>query len=899
MLRPIDHKGDDVSPYPFIPLSRLLFDCPSNLKEAIDWILRVTGKDGQDSGGAGDSVAIKALSNAVTQLLNNVKASSDELNETLSKIKEALDSGGSSANGLIGALGDGLKGFRDGIHINGSGASSENVYQALSSLSNLNSQVPQAPEIFMGCVPLCFYGLSYLYWRCHTNGGGWSKMYPQGDRTNGYDLKYFMESAGYDLDKDLNKSKNGVAIATALTGSNKFQELSNASHFDSFADFLRDLIKQSDPTKHSLYSLQIIASAYFLHKRLTNPNTSPNPPSSIRTMLYWLSGLLVSPNFGDLLEHLDSLFPDGPMPVAISGSEAKNDALTSGDLAGHLITSCISSFQVLRSIQGRSVSDDPLLHYIYCNSEFSYPPSGAGLFNALSAYTYALQFQLSFLYRQCSTGITTCGWWLCNFGRSVQAHEKSHICPLKCQNGGNAGCRHDGKTPNQQCNHFEMCGTNTGSASPLQAFLTDNLKGFSLPQQSVPASPTHLDNHPAGAMCHVEMGFKGHLTQDQRKGSAIYSALKVFSGNAKTPLRQLSEKLSCLTKRTPRTLGDIFGFYLQMIGQLFNTRMTPVDLAGSILLYLDSSIRCNTLPSDAASALTAIDKNLAGGIAPPQNSSGHTLSLLSLYKEFPFWFQIFMVPDSIAIPSALFDLRQHCHNKKEGDSGTDLHFSPDRKNKCNHSGSNPADLWSLYYPGCTGSDCGKYLTPLCHSIGCTFAPRYAITYLSWVLYLTDDFHEWLFEFVSAFKNITCKSTSEIHNTPNCACPSVVQCGGVLPLLYRHGFQFMEAKDLKINRKTYAKFSQQLSNIIAENAPLHNLLLAIDEFLYYVRFRFMSLVSSFWLCSLLVLLYFILYGIDVWHFKSHAHLPSSHSVPPIALLTTGKAPALTKLTYYMP
>ncbi|GIX63937.1 variant erythrocyte surface antigen-1 family protein [Babesia caballi] len=84
-----------------------------------------------------------------------------------------------------------------------------------------------------------------------------------------------------------------------------------------------------------------------------------------------------------------------------------------------------------------------------------------------------------------------------------------------------------------------------------------------------------------------------------------------------------------------------------------------------------------------------------------------------------------------------------------------------------------------------------------------------------------------------------------------------------------------------------------------NTPLAKLLETIDAFLYMFRFYFFYNLSSFWLCSLAILLYFLIYGIDVLHVKSHVHLPSSHTVPPIDLLTTGKAPALTKLTYYMP
>ncbi|GIX65240.1 variant erythrocyte surface antigen-1 family protein [Babesia caballi] len=902
------------------PLSALIdlpSDCPSNLKEAIDWILRVTGKDGQ----SGDSDGTQQLASAVSKLLGDVGSSEPELHKKLGAITQALKS--DATNGIINALGEGLNKFKEGIKSMNYKSAYESLewgtfFQDAPTASTGSKTPPEVgAKIFLGCVPMIFSALSYLYWRCDK--GGW-KTLKLNDR-DGSALKNFMESVGFDPDKHLDQSKNGEEVVTAFQIFEVFSKALPQTNEKGFTGFLSALLKNV-PTHSASFTpgkafvgLHIAAQAYFAHKRSTNPKASPNPPSSIRTMLYWLSGLTITAQFGELLDHINSIFPSGPISVAISGSPQTGETLSADDVAGHLVESCVTASRVLSTIQGRSVSGNPLLHDIYCSSDFSYPSSGRALFNALSNYTYALQFQLHFLHRQCSR-VSTYGsrWRQCKYGQSINTHSmgqivESHICPVKCnQQDHNNSNRHPRK-----CKH-DNCGQESSKASPLQAFLTDNLRGFYITQQSVPESLNHLENHPPGAMCHVKMGFQAkNLRKDPGTGGNIYRTLEPFCGSPTSSLRQLCEELQCLVKRAPRDLGDIFGFYLQLVGQLFNARMTLKALSGTVLTSLDVSDEFETIAINLYPSLKGSYDQIKSHKHPPV-PSGLSRSLKTISKNLPFWFQLFMVDDSRDMAGALFDLRQHCHNQN-GVSDTSKHYDPSGE-ACAHTTDNAADLWSLYYPQCTGQNyCGKYLFPLCHSIGSTFAPKFAVTYLSWVLYLGDDLQSGFRQMLDDFNDIKCTSHLETSHRSGCSCSSVVHCSGVLPLFYTNGFRFTDAEALNGwtydstrsqawqynpgNVKTCANFHSQLSNVLSEGAPLHNLLLAIDEFLYYVRFRFMSMVSSFWLCSLAILLYFIFYGIDVLHLQSHAHFPSSHIMPPIGLLTTGKGPALTKLTYYMP
>ncbi|GIX64720.1 variant erythrocyte surface antigen-1, beta subunit [Babesia caballi] len=93
------------------PLSTSLLDCPSKLKEVIDWILRVTGKDGQSDPGGQGTKAITALSNQVKELLKEVEGYATGLSkQEFEKVKQALNDSSDSGN-LINKLAGGLQQF--------------------------------------------------------------------------------------------------------------------------------------------------------------------------------------------------------------------------------------------------------------------------------------------------------------------------------------------------------------------------------------------------------------------------------------------------------------------------------------------------------------------------------------------------------------------------------------------------------------------------------------------------------------------------------------------------------------------------------------------------------------------------------------------------------------------
>ncbi|GIX61935.1 variant erythrocyte surface antigen-1 family protein [Babesia caballi] len=1000
----------------------LPFDSPSNLKEAIDWILRVTGKDG-GQGGDGTS----HLAKAVQELLNTAEVK--DINSTITRplidnLATGLatfigyeNGGGNIGNGGIAAKPTNKSGGNKGSDPKPFKSSEMSNYKAgyvysyepenatwgkeWSHSSHADAQ--KCAKIFLSCLPMIFSALSYLYWKSRqpVNQGGWINMQfsnqndPLGSfmLSNGFTSKQLSGYVGrtvlgtaYEKFKDfsdgLTKAKKSaeqrakkedaakitLKVGKSHTPGQPSQPVS-ADKNPTYPEYLHELCENGQeksniiPTNAEQNSLSIlfhISYLYFKGKQSAlseSPRFKPRPPSTIREMLYFFATLPYSPSYDSLssyiTEHFRKLVNNKSVnedhelmiPVADSSSPNTNNTLSAADLKNYLTTTCLYCPTILGRFQGNSADsgDEPWLHSLFSNSQFFLAyPAGAPLLKVIANYTYALQFQLSFLYQQCSLGSTQgCRWRQCKYGQSINIHSngqiiQSHICPVKCIKNRD---EHDtsNHTKGGACEH-KKCGEST-NLSPLQAFLTDSLSGFSVSQNPDLTSLTHLENHPPGYMCHVKMGFQPTDLRSSGSGHYIYYTLDQFCGYTYAPLPQLSEKLGCLTKRTPRTLSDVFGFIWHLSGQLFKHERPKLKtiiekfICAFDLSNQDLTQKFDNYPYAVVTAIwnkiSTIKSNPAASGSP--TPSVFSKSLESMAPAIPFLYHLFMAEEPNTLPGALFDLTQHCHKwevnqyKHESDPNSSI-----PNHQCT---THPADLWSLYHPvgpapsgrqdtqeACRDSNCGGYLEPLTLNYGAAFSPSSAPAYLSWIAYLTDDLYERLSEMLNEFNNISCdncknscQNEKSCHATSGseCNCTSVVSCAGVLPLLYRHGFQFYDAyslngwksesgwqRDNNIKR-TCAKFSQQLSNVLSPDAPLAKLLETIDSFLYMFRYYFFYNLTSFWLFSLAILLYFIFYGIDVLHVKSHVHFPSSHTVPPLRLLTAGKAPALTKLTYYMP
>ncbi|GIX62383.1 variant erythrocyte surface antigen-1 family protein [Babesia caballi] len=793
-------------------------------------------------------------------------------------------------------------------------------------ISGDTANVQKCAKLFLGCLPFIFNNLSYFYWQCR-DGGAW-----RNHNLTGGALSAFMQGHWF-FNSNMNENMTGTSVVKNVMNA-RFPELqtaASATQHKSYSDFLKNFRskgletwQQSHPqpsTSNYLSGLYTLCSCYFQCQQIKSAEKASRTPQTIREMLYFLGALQFSPQYEAFDRYVTGHFKtllgkqsedstddfDLKLQVADSGTSATGNTLSAADLKSHLLSTAIFIPGALGVMQGPAATEntsEPWLFELFCNSAFQFKyDSGASLFSRISNYAYALQFQVLFLYLMCNTYVEKCGWNNCTYGREVKPNGSgetlaSHICPgLKC--GGDSSCGHKKGGNNCKHNIYDQtggCGKGSNN-SPLQAFLTDGIQGMC---RQHPGTSHHLADC-SGVLCHVPMGFKAkHLRQDTRTGNLISLALQSFCGTSSSPLRQLSEKLGCLTKRTPRTLGDLFGFIWHLNGQLFNQKFhEPLRAA----LQKSTTQTLSTL----LTSLKALQ---------PSSLLSNSIAKLA---EVSFW----NTPDSYGLASLLatnlFSLNQHCHKKEK-----------DGKITHNTGGctTSPNDLWSLYQPvrstgnnnsDCAKKSCGGYLLPLTHSEGATYAPVHASVYLSWLTYLTDDFHEWFQNLLDEFKNIDCSKTGCKRKnggichcpkgqhgsaSPQCNCDSVVHCGGVLPVLYRHGFQFYSPHSLSgaisaPAKRSCQKFNDQLTAVLAEGAPLTNLLTTIDDFLYMFRFYFCYNLSTFWIMYVCVILYTLFFLLDTLHVRSHLKLTASHVVPPLALLTAAKPLPITKLTYYLP
>ncbi|GIX63238.1 variant erythrocyte surface antigen-1 family protein [Babesia caballi] len=148
-----------------------LTDCPSNLKEAIDWILRVTGKDVPNSPKSIASPNIRSLAEAFKGLWDDVgNSKSPETQGVLTEIEQEFAYG----RGPISQLADGLGSFigytgghmgSKGIGSNGGGEGKQKYKSAYSANGSSGAawdvglsedEKQTCAIIFISCTPIYY-----------------------------------------------------------------------------------------------------------------------------------------------------------------------------------------------------------------------------------------------------------------------------------------------------------------------------------------------------------------------------------------------------------------------------------------------------------------------------------------------------------------------------------------------------------------------------------------------------------------------------------------------------------------------------------------------------------------------------------------------------------------------
>ncbi|GIX65168.1 variant erythrocyte surface antigen-1 family protein [Babesia caballi] len=244
---------------------------PENLKDAIDWTLRVTGGDGVNE----QKYGVRHLVNDVKKLLQTVGLTDFLIDET--KLASIIATFAAGFKTFIGYDGDHQL-TQEGIASKHYSSSYDKNVTRNSSIGVKDSK-QKCAKVFLGCVPLIYYGVTYLYWRCANVKcfkHDWDAMSFNGEWDVGNSkgitnaLNDFMGAVGYSEARQLSK-KDGdrVMRKTAETLDELNCGMIGVSDY-SYSLYLQGVQQKgqtslkSTPEKCPLYFLHHAAKTYWI-----------------------------------------------------------------------------------------------------------------------------------------------------------------------------------------------------------------------------------------------------------------------------------------------------------------------------------------------------------------------------------------------------------------------------------------------------------------------------------------------------------------------------------------------------------------------------------------------------------------------------------------------------------
>ncbi|GBE63141.1 hypothetical protein, conserved [Babesia ovata] len=610
-------------------------------------------------------------------------------------------------------------------------------------------------------------------------------------------------------------------------------------------------------------------------------------PSSIYQMLHWCSGLQYNSVYEKLCVYFRELFakPKGLKEVKYSAIpkeqlklEAYPHTIMYDDLEPALYDVCSRSRTVLTAILGHGHAGGVYASQFSNNSlSLYYPTSMTTLICMLQNIVYRLYQQLTFLYKQCCYPTNLSGWSDCWYGREVGGSDwqcNSLQCPNQIPN--QKAKQNTNQTPNQShkqtcartCDQHPKCGLK----SPLQSYLEDGLQGFlphSVTAKSSGISCSTCGKTSPGMPCKTPMGFPeiGLTASQMKTGRDIRHVLFYFCGDSTACLTNLCGLFHCLLPSAPKTLGEMFAFYFNLLNGWEKSgehRKEAFDSAVSNACFMrayDEMNQCSDLFKHGKHFEVSAKQGTKYGIY---------------------------------------------HNR--GDL-----YSLCRPNVSCYDGRN---------------QCGAYIASLSTDTCGTFASKNASNYLSWIVYLTETFYDLLCQLSKAChgncgseksrcrvtgcaKNICSFSKQsyfeETHMQHDGRCNSILNCRHTHPALYAYGFTFGDRTNLDgriddkdIPKRTCKTFIVQLQNVCSDRSVLSQIIHeTIPNFLWKIRQPFSYLLLALWSLSLLYLLHIAVVRLDVLGIRSHLRSPSSHRIAAQSLLAAARVKALANVKYFSP
>ncbi|GIX62570.1 uncharacterized protein BcabD6B2_20050 [Babesia caballi] len=285
-----------------------LTEAPKNLKEAIDWVIQIKGH-AQDLAKElkkllkhdGSEVAMRVLESyrlASQSVIEKLTPQKEKFHfavphAILNKLGQGLDpfpSGsaaisreeaekwvskvqGNTSEMLIKDLAEGLKMFVDqpnGILQN----PNISAYPETSMWPDSSADKKTCALIFLGIGPMLFYGLTYLYWWCESQGDWKRLQFQNSGSTNS--LSAYLDAMGFKDSEFNEQKKQGSKIAEVLDKA--FPELKNNAN-EPYPSYLSKLLKETVSTSTSLTSLYVLSYHFITHPLYIVESTSPATPS--------------------------------------------------------------------------------------------------------------------------------------------------------------------------------------------------------------------------------------------------------------------------------------------------------------------------------------------------------------------------------------------------------------------------------------------------------------------------------------------------------------------------------------------------------------------------------------------------------------------------------------------
>ncbi|GBE59976.1 hypothetical protein, conserved [Babesia ovata] len=704
----------------------------------------------------------------------------------------------------------------------------------------------------------------------------------------------------YTLSIHLHNNSNalGAFFKTAGYGVPKSEDMSNEelkNKEDFCGEQIHDLLEGLD---HKLYStkksFQIIDGLpieheeqngllqklhgclvkYFSVCHLTHID-KPRTPCSVYEMLAWCAGLQFNSIFEPLCSYFKELFqkPKDQKDVPYDQIEDSSLSLvgTKTIHPSHLVTAlndvCSRSYYVLVGILGNGHADGVYACEFPSNSlNLSYPSSPSQCFAILADVLCRLYEQLYLLYEQCKHGQFCSGWNKCWYGRGVAG--SSWSCnTLQCPNqtGDQTATQSTNQKHNQRCDQNCKQHSDCGIKSPLQSFLEDGLVGF-LPHQLTKLGcgvACSVGSH-RGQPCITPMGFPdlSVMASHRQTGRYLEEVLADFCGKPDKPLSKLCSYLTCISQRTPQTLGDLFAFYFNFLDK-WNSN--------------DGHKRYAFI--NAVQSANFGDPKTTLEIGPMFGSSDHA---------------------GQTHPNA--DL--HSLVKCESNSGdASLPCGPYLMPICR-------DIWNTF----SSKNSGKYLSWIVYL---------SETFYDLLKKLYDDCCATCDRKGSRCYEKRCSETCKVKYTDKDGqpttllknaqhtsdCSSIVKCPHTLRTLSKYGFYFgsswrMSGERGEKTKRTCRDLCQALDRVLSkkkeDRAALAKLIYeTIPNFLWKIREPFSLTLVALWSLSLLYLLHITVVRLDVLRIRSHLRSPSSHRIAAQSLLAAARVKALANVKYFSP